>query len=155
VAALLGATLLVLIGLSGAGYPRAEELPCRLMGWVRDSCSGKPVRDAYVILLRDTLEGGRGIGRTDSSGWFDGRCACGPGFVKVIDAFHEPRCAAVAPEPARADTLCLAVMPWRRLPERDSPRRTSPYNPNARQKWPPVGNLENDVRAVTHRDSCP
>ena len=141
-AAVLGMAFLVL---AGAQDPGSEPRPCKVVGWMRDTCSGRPIPFATLVVADSA--GGRGAGgMADTSGWFDIRCGCGPKIVRALALAYEWKRFPVSLEPARVETLRIELMSLRFVPE-----DTVDHGPLPRG----AVDLSHDVFRVSHRDSCP
>jgi hypothetical protein len=152
----LGRCLVVSVGLVAAAIPAAagrstRDSACTIVGWVRDSCSGKPVASAYVFVFGDPVVRRGSTVRTDPQGWFQVEVPCGLRYVEVYaPPLYEARLDSIVVDHARPDTLRLSLMPWRVLDEEPRRRHVTP-----RESLKPQGGLDDDVISVTHRDSCP
>ncbi len=108
----LGSVALLAVGLAVTLVPLAHAGAGRdstgtIVGWVRDSLTGRPLPFADVLVL-----GARMGSLADSSGWFVIRTApCGPWTLKALAIGYRPAQRTVVVKAASTDTMRFALGP--------------------------------------------
>jgi len=119
--------VLLLGAVAALAATRSELAGCgRVVGWVRDSCSGQPIDAANVVIL-----GTRTGAFADREGGFVLRAPCGRQILRVAAFAYNSKLDTLFVDCTRTDTLRAALMPDRIL------------------------RMDGDIVLAVHRDSCP